>query len=80
MLAVLKARGIIQDEVSVYFDSAPNSNKTKITVQDHRTPSDTNSDKDASGVGELQSADIVNLQDVDDGRKRKSPETRIEQR
>ncbi|KAM9934312.1 hypothetical protein OXX80_006107 [Metschnikowia pulcherrima] len=80
MLAVLKARGIIKDEESVFFDSPPSSNETKIQMHDHAKPLDTNPEQHPSGVGESQSKDIVNLQDVGDGRKRKRFEARIERR
>ncbi|KAF7999866.1 hypothetical protein HF325_005715 [Metschnikowia pulcherrima] len=65
MLAVLKARE------KVCFDSASKSNETEITINDHAEFVD---EQPSSGVGELQSNDNVNLQDMDAERKRKRPE------
>ena len=58
----------------VRFDSASKSNETEISIYDHAEFVD---EQPSSGVGELQSNDNVNLQDMDDQRRRKRPEAWI---
>ena len=58
----------------VCFDSASKSNETEISIYYHAEFVD---EQPSSGVGELQSNDIVNLQDIDAERKRKRPEAWI---
>ena len=74
MLAVSKARGIILDDKNVCFDSAPKSIETEISIEDHAEVLDTIPERLLSSVSELQSNDNVNLQDIDDKRRRKRPE------
>lgn len=58
----------------VCFDSASKSIETEISIYDHAEFVD---EQPSSGVGELQSNDDVNLQDMDAERKAKRPEAWI---